>query len=200
MSSTFMAMGSVTEQTFVQQFDLRALDEAQLQQAALQLHGLVLVMTMGAHLDDDAAIAASRPGSGLYGVGQNLRSHGRGRSPAKLQRFFDSDYQVRTPRVQRDSLTNCRQSGALRYQTLEQEPSMSRLALAAPLLLAPILGLAACGQDAPSTPAMTPAKPVHVLTEAEKASLLAALPAPYNTGDLENGATAPSPGAGRATR
>lgn len=176
--------GIVTEQTFVQQFDLRALDEAQLQQAALQLHGLVLVMAMGAHLDDDAAIAASGLAQ-LYGVGQNLRSHGRGRSPA-APRFFDSDYQVRTPRVQRDSLTNCR-AGALRYQTLEQEPSMSRLVLAAPLLLAPILGLTACGQDAPSTPAMTPAKPVHVLTEAEKASLLAALPAPYNAGDLENG-------------
>ena len=62
---------------------------------------------------------------------------------------------------------------------------MSRLVLAAPLLLAPILALSACGQDAPST--ATPAKPAPVLTDAEKASLLAALPAPYNTGDLENG-------------
>lgn len=62
---------------------------------------------------------------------------------------------------------------------------MSRLAFAAPLIFAPLLGLAACGQDAPSQ--TSPAKPARVLTEAEKATLLAALPAPYNAGDLENG-------------
>lgn len=62
---------------------------------------------------------------------------------------------------------------------------MTRFALAAPLLLAPILALAACGQGEPSSTA--PTKPVHVLTETEKATLLASLPAPYNAGDLENG-------------
>ena len=62
---------------------------------------------------------------------------------------------------------------------------MTRHALVAPLLLAPLLTLAACGQGEPST--TTPAAPVHVLTDAEKATLLASLPAPYNTGDLENG-------------
>jgi cytochrome c len=62
---------------------------------------------------------------------------------------------------------------------------MIRFASTAPLLLAPILALAACGQGEPSSTAAT--KPVHVLTETEKATLLAALPAPYNAGDLENG-------------
>lgn len=64
---------------------------------------------------------------------------------------------------------------------------MSRLAFAAPLLLAPMIALSACGQDTSSTPAMTPAKPARVLTDAEKASLLAALPAPYDAGDVDNG-------------
>ena len=51
--------GVATEQAFVQQFDLGALDETQFEQATLQLDRLSLMMTMGAHLDDDAAIAAS---------------------------------------------------------------------------------------------------------------------------------------------
>jgi cytochrome c len=59
---------------------------------------------------------------------------------------------------------------------------MSRPALAASL----ILTLAACGQSEPSNaPAGQAAKPAA--TEAEKAMLLAALPAPYNAGDLANG-------------
>ena len=58
---------------------------------------------------------------------------------------------------------------------------MTRLALAAPLLLA----LTACGQGEPSS--ATPAKPTRAPTESEKAMLLAALPAPYNGGNLENG-------------
>jgi hypothetical protein len=48
-----------TEQAFVQQLDVRALDEAQLQQAPLQLDLMILVVTMRADLNDDAAIAAS---------------------------------------------------------------------------------------------------------------------------------------------
>ena len=51
--------GVLTEQAFVQQFNLRALDEAQFEQAAFQLDRLPLMVTMCAHLDDDAAIAAS---------------------------------------------------------------------------------------------------------------------------------------------
>lgn len=55
-----------------------------------------------------------------------------------------------------------------------------------PLVAAPLILLAACGQDG-SGAADAPAKPVRVLTEAEKTALLAALPAPYDQGDLENG-------------
>jgi cytochrome c len=44
--------------------------------------------------------------------------------------------------------------------------------------------LAACGSGEPAAPA-APARPAP--TEAEKLALLAALPAPYNQGDLENG-------------
>ncbi|MDQ8030169.1 MAG: cytochrome c family protein [Brevundimonas sp.] len=47
-----------------------------------------------------------------------------------------------------------------------------------------VLGLSACGDGgAPSAP--VPAKPA--LTPEQKAVLLAALPAPYNSGDLESG-------------
>ena len=61
---------------------------------------------------------------------------------------------------------------------------MTRIALLA--VAAPLVLLSACGQDGSSAPA-APAKPSHVLTDAEKATLLAALPAPYDQGDLENG-------------
>lgn len=58
---------------------------------------------------------------------------------------------------------------------------MNRLVVAAVALL-----LSACGQsgDAPGEPAV-PARPAP--TAAEKAALLASLPAPYNTADLDNG-------------
>ena len=60
----------------------------------------------------------------------------------------------------------------------------------APLAAAPILMLAACGNggaDTSSAPAAASAKPARVLSDVEKATLLASLPAPYNEGDLENG-------------
>lgn len=57
---------------------------------------------------------------------------------------------------------------------------MNRLALAASLML-----LSACGQGGDT--ASAPAKPPRVLSDAERASLLAALPTPYDAGDLENG-------------
>jgi cytochrome c len=50
------------------------------------------------------------------------------------------------------------------------------------------LALAACGDNAaPRTDATPKAPPPPALTEAEKVAVLAALPAPYNAGDLENG-------------
>lgn len=60
----------------------------------------------------------------------------------------------------------------------------------APLAAVPILMLAACGNggaDTSSAPAAAPARPPRVLSDAEKVTLLASLPAPYNEGDLENG-------------
>ncbi len=64
---------------------------------------------------------------------------------------------------------------------------MRRLSLAVSFVLA----LAACGPDASKEDAAAGAgaktKPAPGLTETEKASLLAALPAPYNAGDLANG-------------
>jgi cytochrome c len=48
--------------------------------------------------------------------------------------------------------------------------------------------LAACGDNAaPAADATPKAPPPPAPTEAEKVAMLAALPAPYNTGDLENG-------------
>ena len=74
------------------------------------------------------------------------------------------------------------------YVARKLEPLKSRLTpLAVPLILA----LAACGPgDRPSKTGdegRPAAKPARVATDAEKASLLAALPAPYNAGDLANG-------------
>jgi len=58
---------------------------------------------------------------------------------------------------------------------------MKRLVVAAALV-----SLSACGQqDSGSRKAAAPARPAP--TPAEKAALLAALPAPYNTADLDNG-------------
>lgn len=45
--------------------------------------------------------------------------------------------------------------------------------------------LAGCGPSASETAA--PAKPERVVSDAEKAAILASLPAPWNEGDLENG-------------
>ena len=51
--------GIASEQTFVQQLDARALDKAQLQQTALQLALMFLMVAVSADLNNDAAIAAS---------------------------------------------------------------------------------------------------------------------------------------------
>jgi len=53
----------------VQQLDLGALDEAQFEQAALQLDLMLLMVTMAAPLDNDAAVAASGLAQ-LYRIGQ----------------------------------------------------------------------------------------------------------------------------------
>jgi cytochrome c len=58
---------------------------------------------------------------------------------------------------------------------------MTRLAVAALALLA----LTACGDASGSPAPAAPARPTP--TPAEKAALLAALPAPWNQGDLDNG-------------
>ncbi|NBB63688.1 c-type cytochrome [Pseudomonas sp. ODNR1LW] len=56
------------------------------------------------------------------------------------------------------------------------------------LAVSMILTLAACGQGEPQNGApAAPAAPSPAPTEAEKAALLAALPAPYDMGDLKNG-------------
>ncbi len=61
----------------------------------------------------------------------------------------------------------------------------------APTLIAVLsaaLALAACGDNAaPAADAPPKAPPPPAPTEAEKAAMLAALPAPYNAADLENG-------------
>jgi cytochrome c len=59
---------------------------------------------------------------------------------------------------------------------------MTRAALA----LAALLGLSACSEGA-SEPKAPAAPPKPVPTAAEKAAMLAALPAPYNAADLDNG-------------
>ncbi len=55
-----------------------------------------------------------------------------------------------------------------------------------PILIAlAAMGLAACGQEGGDAAPSTPARPAP--TPDQKAALLAALPAPYNTADLDNG-------------
>lgn len=61
-----------------------------------------------------------------------------------------------------------------------------RPVLPAALALLSTLGLAACGEPAPGETAPAVAAPAP-LSDADKAALLATLPAPYNVADLENG-------------
>lgn len=53
------------------------------------------------------------------------------------------------------------------------------------LSLGLLFALAGCGPSTPDN--ATPAKPERVVSDAEKAAILASLPAPWNQGDLENG-------------
>ncbi|MDP3488599.1 MAG: cytochrome c family protein [Phenylobacterium sp.] len=56
------------------------------------------------------------------------------------------------------------------------------------LAAAGLLGLAACGQGGEASGSGEAAKaPAAQASDAEKQAMLAALPAPYNTGDLDNG-------------
>ncbi|RZJ46684.1 MAG: cytochrome c family protein [Brevundimonas sp.] len=63
---------------------------------------------------------------------------------------------------------------------------MTRVALAPTLAVTALLGLSACG-DAGSGSGAPAAPPKPEMTPAQKTALLAALPAPYNQGDLDNG-------------
>ena len=49
------------------------------------------------------------------------------------------------------------------------------------------IGLSACGKTETETKEVTEAVEVHETSDAEKAEILASLPAPYNTADLVNG-------------
>ena len=64
---------------------------------------------------------------------------------------------------------------------------MSRPALLAVTAATALLGLSACGDGGASGPAKPATPPKPELTVEQKAVLLAALPAPYNQGDLDNG-------------
>ena len=67
---------------------------------------------------------------------------------------------------------------------------MRRLALTLAATVA-VIGLSACGQSGGSSSGETASAPAPAAapepTDAEKQALLAALPAPYNSGDLANG-------------
>ena len=70
---------------------------------------------------------------------------------------------------------------------LSSFPSIRRAAGPA-IVMAGALGLAACGQSAsPAADSAPEAPKAPAPTGAEKLAMLAALPAPYNDGDLENG-------------
>ncbi len=56
-----------------------------------------------------------------------------------------------------------------------------------PTLAAALLLLAACGDGGGTSEQATAAPAIQAQSDAEKAALLAALPAPYNAADLENG-------------
>ena len=75
--------GVTTEQAFVQQLDVRAFDEAKLQQAALQLDLMILMVTVRADLNDDAAITASGLAE-FDGVGHGAHYDGARRRSLKL--------------------------------------------------------------------------------------------------------------------
>ena len=64
---------------------------------------------------------------------------------------------------------------------------MSRLPFFAALCFTLATSLSGCGEATPAAPA---APPVPELTPVQRATMLAALPAPYNQADLENGRAA----------
>ncbi|WP_340646476.1 cytochrome c family protein [Phenylobacterium sp.] len=68
---------------------------------------------------------------------------------------------------------------------------MRRLALTLAATTVAVIGLSACGKAGGASEAETASAPAPAAvpepTEGEKQTLLAALPAPYNTGDLANG-------------
>lgn len=67
----------------MQQLHLRTLDKTEFKKATLQLDFMFSVMTMAAHLDDDAAFAASGLAQ-LYSVGQ-FKARTSGRRPRRLR-------------------------------------------------------------------------------------------------------------------
>lgn len=58
-----------------------------------------------------------------------------------------------------------------------------------PILAAAVLAtlVAACNRSQPASPGAAPTAAAPALSDAEKQTLLASLPAPYSTGDLANG-------------
>lgn len=112
--------GIASEQAFVEQFNLGALDKAQFKQTPLQFDDLLSMMTMGADLDDHAAIAASGLAQ-FQGVGQFHARTGRRPLPGGPH-LFDSDYQVRGRFVQQDRMTNCRER-RIGYQGRKRRPT-----------------------------------------------------------------------------
>lgn len=182
--------GVAAEQAFVQQFDVGAFDEAQFQQAPLQFDLVFLMAAVFADLHDDAAIAASGLAE-FNGVGHGARYDDARR---RFSLVVDSDYQLRTVRVQRPLRPNAvRPMEGAWPKEIVMQAAFPRPARAFVPAVALTLVLGACGNasetanapdaQAQPAPAEAPAGP----SAADKAVLLAALPAPYNEGDLDNG-------------
>src|SRR5690606_32932611 len=109
------------EQPLVQQLHPGALDKAQLQQATLQLGGVLVFAVMAADANDDAGRALAGLAE-FEGVGHDARMGWRG------LRLPDSDYQVRRPSVHPGKASQWRLAALFGYHgRTRSEPVMKRL-------------------------------------------------------------------------
>jgi len=160
----------------VQQFDPRPFDEAQFQQAALELLRVLVVMATVADLDDHAAIAAA-------GLAQRKDVGHDAHATARPARLFDSDYQVRQALVHPAEAS---QAVAVRLGQAITAPAKEFAMSRSVLIALAALGVTSCSQEESGEVAPAASKRAEP-TPAAKAAILAALPAPYNAADLDNG-------------
>jgi cytochrome c len=138
---------------------------------------MLVMETVIADLDDDAPVALSGMAE-FAGVGHDARE-----SSAQPAAPVDTDYQVRLAFVQPGISP---QPVARRHGWAIKAGHRRSSLMHRPVLIAlAAIALTGCGQGQEASAPVAPARPAP--TAVDRAALLAALPAPYDTADLDNG-------------